>query len=340
MNMANQESRLGTLLVYLPCYLDYELSLRQAKRIREIFQESEVQPNFSIKTMISINGLNLTTEQIREIETLTDYQVIFPFGISGDINITQGFMQAIRLKADYLWILSSNDAVASTFLEAFQRNLLEKPEVDLLVGCSSSNLGVRRVASVFDSENREIPFGLISAVIYRTARTSNNFDSAVQLNWTGWGQLATIEASCISRNGLTVSVIEEKTLYTRSMRGLDDPKKESKRIRDGYAHSFFGMPILIYSLFAGDPKRQNRLLNGWVRSNWYLVNYFLNTDFKLWNAHLASNQFWLRAYANAAIGNASPRYRILFLASKRMNLARFQNWVVARWLQARLQRRP
>jgi hypothetical protein len=339
MALANRESQLGTLLVYLPCYLDYELSLRQAKKIREIFKESKLRPNFSIKTMISINGLNLTSEQLREVKALTDYQVIFPFGISGDINITQGFMHAIRLKADYLWILSSNDAVASTFVEAFQRHLLEKPEADLLVGCTSNNLGVRKVASVFDPENQEIPFGLISAVIYRTARTSNNFDSAVQLNWTGWGQLATIEASCISRNGLTVSVIEEKTLYTRSIRGLDDSKKESERIRNGYAHSFFGMPILINSLLAGDPKRQNRLLNEWVRSNWYLVNYFLNTDFKLWNAHLASNQSWLRAYANAAIGNASPRYRILFLASKRLNLARFQNWAVAKWLRARLQKR-
>jgi hypothetical protein len=233
MALANRESQLGTLLVYLPCYLDYELSLRQAKKIREIFKESKLRPNFSIKTMISINGLNLTSEQLREVKALTDYQVIFPFGISGDINITQGFMHAIRLKADYLWILSSNDAVASTFVEAFQRHLLEKPEADLLVGCTS-----------FDPENQEIPFGLISAVIYRTARTSNNFDSAVQLNWTGWGQLATIEASCISRNGLTVSVIEEKTLYTRSIRGLDDSKKESERIRNGYAHSFFGMPIL------------------------------------------------------------------------------------------------
>lgn len=336
---ANQESQLSMLLVYLPCYLDYELSLRQAKRIREIYQESELNLNFSIKTMISINGITLTTEQLREVEAVTDFQVIFPFGISGDINITQGFMHAIRLKADYLWILSSNDAVASTFVEVFQRNLVERPETDLLVGCTSHNLGVRRISSVFDSENQEIPFGLISAVIYRTARTSNNFDSAVQLNWTGWGQLATIEASCISRNGLIVSVIEEKTLYARSIRGFDDSRKESERIRNGYAHSFFGMPIVINSILSGDPKRQKRLLNEWICSNWYLVNYFMNTDFKLWNAHLASNQPWLRAYADAAIGNASFRCRILFQVSKRINLARFQNWTIARRMKIRLRKR-
>lgn len=335
MDFANQEPHPSMLLIYLPCYLDYELSLRQAKKIREIIQESELNSNFSIKTMISINGIDLSYEQIKEVESLTDFQVIFPFGISGDINITQGFMHAIRLKADYLWILSSNDAVASSFVEAIQENLVERPEVDLLVGCNSNNLGIRRVSSVFDLENREIPFGLISAVIYRIARTSNNFDSAVQLNWTGWGQLATIEASCISRNGLTVSLIEEKSLYSRSIRGLDDPKKESERIRNGYAHSFFGMPIVINSLLSGDPKRQNRLLNEWVRSNWYLVNYFLKTDFKLWNAHLASNQSWLRTYAIAAIRNASPAYRILFTTSMKINLARFQNWALAKKVQSR-----
>lgn len=339
--MANLDQDLpsGTLLIYLPCYLDFKLSLNQAKRIRKLFQESKLKSEISIKTLISINGLQLTNEDMEEVTLATDFQVIFPFGISGDINITQGFMHAIRMKAEYLWILSSNDAVSDTFVESFQENLMKHPEVDLLVGSAPSNLGIQRITSVFDPEYRNIPFGLISAVIYRTARTSNNFDTAVQLNWTGWGQLATIEASCMSRNGLIINLIEEQSLYTRSTRGLKDPTKESQRIRNGYAHSFFGMPIVINSLFSGNPTRQKKLLNGWVRSNWHLVNFFLNTEFRLWDAHIASNQSWLRTYANAAIRNASFGYRMLFGVSKIINLSRCQGWLIAKWGRAYLRRK-
>jgi hypothetical protein len=324
MSLEIQSTTPPILLVYLPCYIDYRLAVEQAKRIRQISKDYKRKHKFQIQTMISINGVNLSNDEINEIKAVTDYQIIYPFGISGDINITQGFMHAIRLQVDYLWVLSSNDAVANSFLSTIEENLIQVPELDLLVGCTLSQLGVRRINSVFDLENRDVPFGLISSVVYRTARTARNFDTAVQLNWTGWGQLATIEASCIAQKGLSVSFVEEDSLYKRSIRGLSDATEESQRIRNGYAHSFFGMPIVICTLHSENSIKQRAILDAWIRSNWHLVNYFLKSDFQLWSSHMASNQIWLRRYAFSAVRKASPIYRTLFTLSRFVNIEKYR----------------
>lgn len=323
------------LLVYLPCYIDYRMALQQANKIRDITRNHAEIP-LNVKIMISCNGVELSYEERRSLEAYSDCSIIYPFGISGDINITQGFMHAIRMDADYLWILSSNDLITDEFLKTIYDELVLKRHVNILVGCTSNNLGIREVASVFDEKNRDIPFGLISSVVYRTSKMDRNFDSAVQMNWTGWGQLAAIEASCIALNGLKVSLVPEISLYDRSLRTLEDPIAEEKRVRNGYAHSFFGMPIVISTLHADDLIRKQRYLDGWIRSNWYLVNYFLGTDFKLWNSHIASNQIWLREFSFAAVKDASLRFRLLFILSKYLNLHSLRNNSSAQWVRQKL----
>jgi hypothetical protein len=332
-------SQVPTLLIYLPCYRDYQLAIKQAIRIRAITDEFPSDQNLQIKIMISVNGVELSKDSIHEIKEVSDYQVIYPFGISGDINITQGFMHAMRLNSEYLWILSANDAISDTSIQAINEKLVKVLEVDLLVGFSSNHPEIRLIKSVFDKENRDVPFGLISSVIYRTKRTANNFDAAVQLNWTGWGQLATIEASCMSRGGILVSLIEEQCLYIRSKKELDNSNDESNRIRNGYAHSFFGMPVVIGILFAQDQSTRKKLLNGWIRTNWYLVHFFLNTDFRLWDAHFASNQRWIRSIAFSTLNDASFIYRMLFQLAKKIKLEIYRNNKFAQKAQAFLKRR-
>jgi hypothetical protein len=326
------KNRDAFLLIYLPCYLDFELAVMQATRIREIANQQSSTINFKIKTMISINGVELSNSEKDRIKKSTDYQVFTSFGISGDINITQGFMHAIRLGADYLWILSSNDEVGSAFISTVQEKLVNELDVDILVGCTSEQLELRKVNSVFDKENRDIPFGLISSVVYRTLKMSKNFDTATQMNWTGWGQLATIEASCISLGGIQVALVREEQLYKRSIRGIENSELENERIRNGYAHSFFGMPIVISTLHAGNPRRRRSIINSWIRSNWYLVNYFIKTDFKLWSSHIASNQIWLRQFGFSAVKAASPMYRALFTLARYINIERQRNSKLARAL--------
>jgi hypothetical protein len=325
-----------TLLIYLPCYLDYRLALDQAKRIREI--RSNVDDDFplNIEVMISCNGIEFTAIEKQEFNKYCDHIIIFPFGISGDVNITQGFMQAIRLEADYLWILSSNDVVSNNFIETITKNLIARKEINILVGCTTENLGLRKVESIFDPIHRDIPFGLISSVIYRTKEMNKNFDSGVQMNWTGWGQLAVIEASCIALGNLKVSLARESDLYLRSTRSLDNQVDEESRIRNGYAHSFFGMPIVISTLHATNHRQRRKYLNGWILSNWYLVNYFLKTDFKLWSSHIASNQVWLRKFSFAAIKNASVLPRLIFHIAKFLNVYALKNFSFARWLRSKI----
>ena len=326
----------ATLLIYLPCYLDFPLAVKQAQKVRKLSDAYENYNHLEIKVMISCNGVDFSEEERIQLLEHSDWINIFPFGISGDINITQGFMHAIRLEADYLWILSSNDSVSDNFIETIVNNLVTKQDVNILVGCTSENLKKRRIESVFNSNNRDVPFGLISSVVYRTKEMNRNFDSGVQMNWTGWGQLAVIEASCIALNGLEVALVSESDLYTRSIRTMDDELKEEERVRNGYAHSFFGMPIVINTIHTDNKYLKRKYLNSWILSNWYLVGYFLRTDFKLWNSHIASNQSWLRDFSFAVIRNASPLHRLIFHFAKRLNLYAFRNYAIARWFRENL----
>jgi hypothetical protein len=337
MTSSKLKSERETLLVYIPCYTDYKLALNQGLKIREIQAIEKVLP-LEILIMISCNGAELSDAEKREFEEICNYSNILSFGISGDINITQGFMHAIRIKADYLWILSSNDAVSNEFMKTIYNELMQRHEANVLVGCTSDRVGLRNVNSVFDSRNQDIPFGLISSVVYRTKELDRNFDSAVQMNWTGWGQLAAIEASCIALNGIVVSLVPEKSLYDRSIRSFDNQNEEEKRVRNGYAHSFFGMPIVINTLHADNIVLRRKYLDGWICSNWYLVNYFLRTDFKLWNSHVASNQIWLREFSFAAVKNASFWFRLLFRLSKKVDFYAFRRIKFAQWIRRKLDR--
>jgi hypothetical protein len=334
MSIGSPQSGKETLLVYLPCFLDFQHALDQARRIREI--EKNFKLPLDIRIMISCNGVEFSTIEKQEFNKNCDHVNIFPFGISGDINITQGFMHAIRLEADYLWILSSNDVVSDNFIDTIVENLVEKKKANILVGCKSANLGSRKISSVFDPLHRDIPFGLISSVIYRVRDMDRNFDSGVQMNWTGWGQLAVIEASCLALGGINASLVNETDLHHRSIRTLENQVEEEKRIRNGYAHSFFGMPIVINTLHASNQHQRRKYLNSWIIANWYLVNYFLGTDFKAWNSHAASNQRWLREFSFAAIKNASIPHRVLFLFARTINIYALRNFGFARWLRSKI----
>lgn len=326
------------LLIYIPCYTDYQLAISQAQKIQSLKKYIAPEMYLDVRVMISSNGVPFSADIKSEIENVCDYLNVIPFGISGDINITQGFFNAIKLEADYFWILSSNDCIADNFIQTIYNGLIKRRNIDLLVACTSKQIGLRRVTSVFEPENRDIPFGLISSVVYRTKNMSRNYDTAVQLNWTGWGQLATIEASCISLGGLNAFLVEESGLYIRSIRSVENKEEEDKRVRNGYAHSFFGMPIVISILQSANPEKRKKYLNGWIRSNWYLVNYFLGTDFKLWNSHIASNQIWLREIAFKAVGGASLPYRALFGISRVLNLHALRNLETAKWLMRRIRK--
>jgi hypothetical protein len=200
--------------------------------------------------------------------------------------------------------------------------------VHILVGCDVEKNELCYINSVFDPKNKNLPFGLISAVVYRTKEMARNFDTAVQMNWTGWGQLATIEASCISLGRIKVSLVQASKLYIRSTRTLTNPEEERNRVRNGYAHSFFGMPIVINSLYSANSRKRREFLNEWIMGNWYLVNHFRSTNFSLWNSHIASNQIWLRDLSFASLRHASIPHRLILTVGKslKLNVIRDMKW--------------
>jgi hypothetical protein len=321
-------NKIARLLIYIPCYVDYRLAITQAQRATDFYRNhcsSTPDPLFKLEIMISTNGVEFTNEELLRLQAACDHLVVHDFGISGDINITQGFMHAMRLGVDFFWILSSNDEISDSSISLISKELVSDSDVDLLVGANSNLITTREVTSTFLPENADLPFGLISCVVYRTSRMKSNFDTAVQLNWTGWGQLATIESSCISLGGIKVKSVPAILLCRRSERGAKDSYMENERIRNGYAHSFFGMPTIIGILYSRNHQIRKKLLNGWVRKNWHLVNYFSNARFVLWEKHFASNQQWLKEYGYFSIKGASIQYRLLFKLSRIVKIESFRN---------------
>jgi hypothetical protein len=92
------------------------------------------------------------------------------------------------------------------------------------------------------------------------------------------------------------------------------------------------MPIVISILHANAPQKRKKYLNGWIFANWYLVNYFLRTNHKLWSGHIASNQSWLRTLAFAAVNDASILHRVLFRIAKIMNFDALKHNLLAQKL--------
>jgi hypothetical protein len=324
MSVDRMKDATSSLLVYIPCHTDYELALKQASHLRESFKNLHRPLTFNLKIVISTNGVKFTEEQIDQMRLEADLVVDFPFGIAGDINIALGFIKAIELKVDFLWILSANDSVSESALQSIHKFIDLHEDSDILVGASSATIGTRQISSVFESTNIDLPLGLISAVVYRTQRLAQNFDIAIQLNWTSWSQLAVIEAACMTNGGLNVSVVNAEDLYIRSERSFADERLERERVRKGYAFSFFGMPTIINVLHYGNYERRKKYLNGWIQSNWYLANFFTKGMHPQWHGHVASNRFWLKDVFPTAVQHAGFFHRQLFRVGLFFPLEKFR----------------
>lgn len=307
-----KEDTAPTLLVYIPCHVDYQLAVKQAQVIRNSVPSQTKVQNFKIKIAISSNGVRFSDDQLSELKRVADHVVVFPFGIAGDINIALGFIKAIELEADFLWILSANDVMAENALSTIFNELCLQDEVDILVGASEVTRSRRAINSVFDSINSDLPLGLISAVVYRTKNLARNFDIGIQLNWTSWSQLAVIEAGCLTNGGITASIVNSKELYIKSERLLSDEKLERDRVRSAYAFSFMGMPALISILHFNNILKQRIYLNGWIKANWFLANFFNKGMNVQWHNHTASDRSWLKIMLPNTLKHAGFRYRLLF----------------------------
>ena len=306
-------------LIYIPCWKDYELALAQIAKIHRQFTpelSSKFGNQFSVVTVLSINGVSLSPEELARISSQVDELIYFDSMLGMDTNMNQGFLKAIANYADYYWLLSANDEIDSHAIENILGNL--PAAFDLLLFARSKSNEVLTVQSVFLKEFSKYPFGLISSVIYPTNVMSKYFPQAMRLNWTGWGQLAVIESACIDRREITVSTIPEELIFTKPT--LDDPTKTRDSIRTTYNHSFFGLPVLINSLHQNDKKFRRKLISQWVRGNWFKLGYFNGYRNPRIFLPTEINQSWIQEISGLIVKGNSPISRILFSIGIRINL--------------------
>ena len=266
-------------LVYIPCYSDYERALETALKIRSQFtqiQDTSLKNAFEIKINISTNGVNIPTEHYNELERSTDFLSYFSDPLGGDTNINQGFLKALEIQPDYFWILSANEFLVDGSINFILNSIMNNYDSDLYVTNSMNRSQTYSTSNVFIDIPPGSGYGLISSVIYNFEKTRGSFSAGPKFAWTGWGQLAVLQTACNTLGSLKVTEFPDRYVYQEPFTdvSLGSEKTEYEFVRSTYAHSFFGMPILIFALFGRNTTIRNRVLLAWLKRNWFKMRYF------------------------------------------------------------------
>jgi len=315
---------LGTLLIYIPCHEDYPSALEQLERINSArhLVNSANTFHFDLTTIVSINCNSVPDFALLELSQKANELIDFGREINGDLNINLGFFHGLRTRADFLWILSANDLISIDALRQIMNEFASQESPDVVVGSRGKTLGILELETILGSNLPDLAFGLISSVVYRTSCIAPVAHLGLQLGWTGWGQLAVLEASCIQNTSLKVSAIREDLMHERS----PYPDQEIWSYRENnwrkYSHSFPGLPVLMSLVYAHDQKRARSFIESWIRHNWFRRNLFLNLktdDIRASTTNRAVQSFqrtWSRLLLPNAIGLSRVHYRLLFLLGR------------------------
>ena len=277
-------------MIYIPAHNDFKSAIEQAQRCREgmdyNFKDSNVEVKITI--VISVNGTLLAENDFKALQLASDRLHFISENIGADTNISLGFLEALREQSDYLWILSTNDALfegaINCILEA-----IENSNSDLIVIGKNSSTLTGKLTSAFRGDAKLLPIGLISAVIYRTEKFKESFASALKFSWTGWGQLSAIQNALFEVDSLSYEVLEESSIYDRqSNLSYEDQLKKNQAF---YRHSFFGYPLIVSILFNQKRSLRNLIIREWLILNWYKIGYFKDKN-ALTTDESSKNVYW------------------------------------------------
>lgn len=268
-----------TFLVYIPCHSDYERARQSAILIRrqfDDFQDSNDNEKFVLKIIVSANGVNISPEEQKKFEKSTDSFHYFSEPLGGDTNINLGFLKALEIKPNYFWILSANEFLVDGSISYILNTITSNVESDLYVTNSMNRSTSYQTSNVFIDIPPGSGYGLISSVIYNFNKMRGAFSAGPRFAWTGWGQLAVVQTACNILGSLKVTEIPDAFVYEKPFTDVNSgfEKSEFEFVRSTYAHSFFGMPILIFALFGRNKSIRNRVLLAWLKKNWFKLRYF------------------------------------------------------------------
>lgn len=313
-----EDKSLGSaLLIYIPCHKDFKLAIDTITKIRiqdQLRKSHSISSGIDVRIALSVNGTCLTTYEKEDLVGLTDYFAHYPEVTGADVNINQGFLKALELKPRYLWILSVNEFLVESALPNLLQTIDTNPGTDLFITNSYDRKSSLEIENVFLGLPRGMSTGLISGVIYNCGTMRSSFAAGPRFAWSGWGQLAVIQYGCQIRGKLLVTELPDSKIYEKPITYLDnnETNSEFEFVRTGYAHSFFGMILLIFSLFPRDAKVRKAAIRSWLYRNWYLISYFkIGTKLNYNNQSPQFDSLWVQNLALQVLRKSGLRARLI-----------------------------
>lgn len=294
-------------LIYIPCHKDFDRARDNALKIRSQVNEiqgSSIGDEFKIHVTISVNGVDLPPNTFLELSESADQLVYFPETLGGDTNINLGFLNALQLNPDYFWILSANEFLVEGSIKFIFESIISNRLSDLYVTNSMSRISTYTTSNVFIDIPSGSGFGLISSVIYNFKNTHKAFSAGPRFAWTGWGQLAVLQTACNILGNLKVTEFPDSKIYQKPFTdvGLDSSKTEHEFVQTNYAHSYFGMVILIFALFGHNKRTMKKVLLSWLKKNWFQIHYFRKGAARLVNTEYPQfDPRWVQKVAGALL---------------------------------------
>ena len=316
--MLENESEKGLkLLIYIPCHTDFKMALETIAAIRHQEQkrlENALANEFTIKIGLSVNGASLSLAEQEELRSVSDYFSYVTEVTGGDVNISQGFLKALEIRPAYLWILSVNEFLVENSISNLLQTIESHPQADIFVANSRERFSTFEIENVFTGLPEGMSTGLISGVIYKYSAMKSSFSAGPRLSWTGWGQLAVIQFGCSIHGKLVLTEFPDSYLYKKPITYLQNNEKDSEYefVRTGYAHSFFGMILLIHSAFPREARIRNAAIRSWLYGNWYKISYFrIGTQIRYDQQTPQFDALWVETLALNVLRKSGLRARLI-----------------------------
>lgn len=252
------------VLIYIPCYSDFDLAISQAQKIQNEFKENRKNINSfisKIEIVISVNYFKPSEPQLVLAGSVSDLIIDNSKLFLADANISNGFMVAYQRNVDFLWILSANDKLLDLGFSKMLNAL--NSEIDLLVTSIPEVDQVSLVTNVINPPMNGYSFGLISGVIYNCQTLSEFFNISNFFTWTGWSQLSVIQNAINQKKGLQIQTINTFEVYKQR-------QTNASKLAYKYGHSFYGYIILGY-IFAKTKKEKNKFVRSYIFRNTFNI---------------------------------------------------------------------
>lgn len=262
-----------SILVYIPCHTDFHEALDQAKRLRKDFEIYQTGSKFlfdRLDIVVSINHFEPEFKDKIYAESLCNKVYYYGNALLADVNISQGFIEALHQKPDIFWLLSANDTLIDGALIHILQEFEKDPDLDLIVANSFDFSGSFYESEILNPQPISYHYGLISGVIYRTKKVIRFFNTAPFFPWTGWSQLAVIQSAMKGNGMLKISTLPIELLFRM-------PEREIQHNAKIYAHSFLG-GLIQTLIFEKSDKSKRKFLRNFVFKNFYLIHFFSQRD--------------------------------------------------------------